>query len=108
MSSKKQTDVSGGDRQPEETPTFWSLENLKVAQVQVVGGTLNGFSIGFVAVYAYFYLMSTDCSMYKKEVACNRVLNAECSWNGTRGECGWNGFTCFWGHGKDKTPCLDD
>ncbi|EAN80888.1 glucose transporter, putative, partial [Trypanosoma cruzi] len=22
MSSKKQTDVSGGDRQPEETPTF--------------------------------------------------------------------------------------
>ncbi|PBJ79114.1 glucose transporter,hexose transporter [Trypanosoma cruzi cruzi] len=108
MPSKKQTDVSGGDRQPDETLTFCSLENLKVAQVQVVGGTLNGFSIGFVAVYAYFYLMSTDCSMYKKEVACNRVLNAECSWNKTRGECGWNGFTCFWGHGKDKTPCLDD
>ncbi|KAF8294155.1 hypothetical protein TcBrA4_0072130 [Trypanosoma cruzi] len=68
MPSKKQTDVSGGDRQPDETLTFCSLENLKVAQVQVVGGTLNGFSIGFVAVYAYFYLISTDCSMYKKEV----------------------------------------
>ncbi|KAF8294479.1 hexose transporter [Trypanosoma cruzi] len=108
MPSKKQTDVSGGDRQPDETLTFCSLENLKVAQVQVVGGTLNGFSIGFVAVYAYFYLISTDCSMYKKEVACNRVLNAECSWNKTRGECGWNGFTCFWGHGKDKAACLDD
>ncbi|ESL10824.1 hexose transporter [Trypanosoma rangeli SC58] len=92
----------------EEAPAFWSMENMKVAQVQAVGGSMNGLSIGFVAVYAYMYLMSTDCSMYESQTACDTVLNAECAWNATRGKCGWKDFTCYWSHGKNEDACLAD
>ncbi|RNF17893.1 hexose transporter, partial [Trypanosoma conorhini] len=93
---------------PEEAPAFCSAENLKVAAVQAVGGTMYGVAIGFVGVYAYLYLMSTDCSMYKSRTACDTVLNAECGWNATRGECGWKSFTCYWAYGKNEAPCLAD
>ncbi|RNE94841.1 hexose transporter, partial [Trypanosoma rangeli] len=92
----------------EEAPAFFSIENLKVAQVQAVGGTLLGFSIGFVPVYAYMYLMSTDCSMYESQTACDTVLNAKCTWNAVRGKCGWRDFTCYWSHGKNEAACLAD
>ncbi|KAH9577998.1 Major facilitator [Trypanosoma melophagium] len=91
----------------DDAPAFFSLDNLKVAQVQVVGGTLNGFTIGFVAVYSHFYLISTDCSMYKTPTACNTVLNADCVWNTTSNVCGWKGFTCGLVH-NTETACLAD
>ncbi|KAH9578009.1 Major facilitator [Trypanosoma melophagium] len=91
----------------DDAPAFFSLKNLKVAQVQVVGGTLCGFSIGFVAVYARLYLISTDCSMYKTPTACNTVLNADCVWNTTSNVCGWKGFTCGLVH-NTETACLAD
>ncbi|KAH9578054.1 Major facilitator [Trypanosoma melophagium] len=91
----------------DDAPAFFSLDNLKVAQVQVVGGTLNGFTIGFVAVYSHFYLISTDCSMYKTPTACNTVLNADCVWNTTSNVCGWSDFTCELVH-NTETACLAD
>lgn len=82
----------------DEAPAFFSLENLKVAQVQVVGGMLNGFSIGFVAVYATLYEFSTNCSLYKSSDVCNTVMNDKCKWDTTKKECGWVKINCGWTH----------
>ncbi|ORC85581.1 hexose transporter [Trypanosoma theileri] len=91
----------------DEAPAFCSLENLKVAQVQLVGGMLSGFSIGFVAVYANFYLTSTDCSVYKAINGCDTVPNAQCAWNTTSATCGWKDFTCSATY-NTEAACLAD
>lgn len=106
--TRKSDGFTDNDNESDTPPAFFSIENLKVAQVQAVGGTLNGYSIGFVAVYANFYLTSTDCSLYKTSEACSTVLNAECSWDANQSACGWRGQTCFWVYNKDKGRCLAD
>ncbi|ORC85580.1 hexose transporter [Trypanosoma theileri] len=92
----------------DEAPAFCSLENLKVAQVQVVGGGLTGLSIGFVGVYANFYLTSTDCSLYKSDTACSTVKNAQCAWNTTTTTCGWKDFTCSATYNTEAACLADD
>ncbi|ORC85582.1 hexose transporter [Trypanosoma theileri] len=92
----------------DEAPAFCSLENLKVAQVQAVGGTLCGLSIGFVAVYAHLFLTSTDCSLYKTTTACDHVANADCAWNTVSNVCGWKDFTCELVYNTESACLADD
>ncbi|RNF00797.1 hexose transporter [Trypanosoma conorhini] len=78
----------------EKVPGFLSLQNMKVFQICLIGGMLNGYTIGLVPIYAFLYLTSTDCSLYKSEDACITVLNAECQWDVKASQCGWRYFTC--------------
>ncbi|RHW69951.1 THT2A - glucose transporter [Trypanosoma brucei equiperdum] len=77
-----------GAHAEDTSPGFFSLENLGVAQVQVVGGTLNGFSIGFVAVYILLYEVATNCSLFKTTEACKAVGSYGCEWKDTE-VCSW-------------------
>lgn len=93
-----QTPKHPGDT--EDIPaSFFDVRNLRVASVQAVGGTLNGYSIGFVGVYSTLYGFSTDCSKFKGgQTACETVPNANCKWFPTSGtvpaHCGWPDLTC--------------
>lgn len=90
-----------------DAPGFLSMENLKILQVPAVGGVLNGFSIGFVGVYATLYKFSTDCSLYKSQAACGTVQNAKCMWDTASSTCGWKDVNC----GKKystETECVND
>lgn len=77
-----------------DTPAFFSWENLRILQVPVVGGILNGFSIGFVGVYSTLFNISTDCSLYKSQDACSTVQNANCEWVSTNSTCKWRDLHC--------------
>ncbi|KAG5490790.1 hypothetical protein JKF63_00912 [Porcisia hertigi] len=65
--------------------------------VQAIGGTLNGYSIGFVGVYATLFGFSTNCANFRHESGCVTAPNADCQWitdaTGS-GYCGWPEVTC--------------
>ncbi|KPA81793.1 glucose transporter lmgt3 [Leptomonas pyrrhocoris] len=91
------------DKKPQENPveddaSMLSAGNLRVCVVQAIGGTLNGYSIGFVGVYSTLYGYSTNCANYRFESGCSTVPNANCKWfppSGTAaGYCGWVDGTC--------------
>ncbi|EAN78250.1 hexose transporter [Trypanosoma brucei brucei TREU927] len=71
-----------GAHAEDTSPGFFSFENLGVAQVQVVGGTLNGYVIGYVAVYLLLYLTATECK-FTTEGACGGAKIYGCKWSGT-------------------------
>ncbi|KEG09368.1 hexose transporter [Trypanosoma grayi] len=99
----------------EDDPGFFSLANLIVAQVCIAGGLINGYTIGLVPIYAFLYLCSTDCSLYKSENACSTVLNVDCLWDAGTGTCMWREFTCSVEYPTDpsnieasRSACQDD
>ena len=60
------------------------------ALVNIVGGLLFGYAIGFVPIYTTFNEMNTDCTGLKDQDACASVKHAACFWspiNATYGEC---------------------
>ncbi|KAG5490789.1 hypothetical protein JKF63_00911 [Porcisia hertigi] len=81
----------------DEAPPFLSASNAKVMLVQAIGGTLNGYSIGFVGVYATLFGFSTNCANFRHESGCVTAPNADCQWitdaTGS-GYCGWPEVTC--------------
>lgn len=81
---------AGGNLESEPTSLF-SMANLKVAQVNIVAGTLNGYSIGFVGVYSNLYGLSTNCKSYRQPKACTTLSNSKCSWNSAIPQCVWVG-----------------
>lgn len=91
--------------------SFFSLANLKVAQVNIIGGALNGYSIGFVGVYANLYELSTNCSLYKTSESCTTLSNAKCTWTSdAAGDyCGWvNERTCYRAYNTEAACLADD
>ena len=83
----------------DESFSFLSAANLKVASVQIIGATLNGYSIGFVAVYSTLFGFSNNCAMYKSQLGCNTASNQDYHWytnitNSDGGYCGWPDITC--------------
>nr|AAC32781.1 glucose transporter [Trypanosoma congolense] len=95
--------VSPDEVHEDNAPRFFSAENLGVVQVQVIGGTLNGFSIGFVAVYLMLYEVSTNCSLAKAEASCVGMKNVMCVWSPD--------VNCTWANAcdsiRDPNVCLD-
>lgn len=83
----------------EEDDSMMSAGNIRVCIVQAIGGSLNGYSIGFVGVYSTLYGMSTNCASYRFESGCSTVPNANCKWYTDAsltagGYCGWAEGTC--------------
>ncbi|TPP48759.1 Sugar (and other) transporter family protein [Leishmania donovani] len=54
--------------------------NAKVMLVQAIGGSLNGYSIGFVGVYSTLFGYSTNCANFRSERGCTTAPNADCQW----------------------------
>ncbi|CAG9584184.1 glucose transporter, lmgt3 [Leishmania major strain Friedlin] len=81
----------------DDAPPFISASNAKVILVQAIGGSLNGYSIGFVGVYSTLFGYSTNCANFRSERGCTTAPNADCQWfsneTGT-GYCGWPDVTC--------------
>ncbi|TPP49667.1 Sugar (and other) transporter family protein [Leishmania donovani] len=80
-----------------DAPPFMSASNAKVMLVQAIGGSLNGYSIGFVGVYSTLFGYSTNCANFRSERGCTTAPNADCQWfpNATgTGYCGWPEITC--------------
>lgn len=91
-----------GNAAPVGGESFFSVENFKVAQVNIICGMLTGYSIGYVAVYSTLYDMSNTCSLYTSRTACETLSNAKCEWltmtddsipnyNELLPFCGWRG-----------------
>ncbi|GET93728.1 glucose transporter 2 [Leishmania tarentolae] len=81
----------------EDAPPFMSVSNAKVMLVQAIGGTLNGYSIGFVGVYSTLFGYSTNCASFLTEKGCTTASNADCQWfpdSTGNGYCGWPEITC--------------
>lgn len=93
-------DASHESRQKEEAdaPTsFFSAANIKVALVPTIGGTLNGYTIGYVGIYTQMYKTGSDCSVFRGgQTACETVPFADCRWESTVAgpQCGWASYTC--------------
>eukprot|EP00796_Vickermania_ingenoplastis_P006679 gene6679-biopygen4482 len=66
----------------EGAPAFFSLSTFKVAQVNMINGLLNGYSIGFVGPYSTLFDMSENCNAYYKEEPCVTLANSNCKWRG--------------------------
>eukprot|EP00796_Vickermania_ingenoplastis_P006681 gene6681-biopygen4484 len=64
----------------EGAPAFFSLSTFKVAQVNMINGLLNGYSIGFVGPYSTLFDMSENCNAYYKEEPCVTLANSNCKW----------------------------
>ncbi|CAJ1013974.1 hypothetical protein Q4I30_000136, partial [Leishmania utingensis] len=80
-----------------DAPPFLSASNAKVILVQAIGASLNGYSIGFVGVYATLFGYSTNCASFSSEKGCSTVPNADCKWftdASSTGYCGWTDITC--------------
>ncbi|KPI82595.1 putative transport protein [Leptomonas seymouri] len=101
--SEREKEVAQENVRPKEDPveddaSLLSAGNIRVCIVQAVGGTLNGYSIGFVGVYSTLYKYSTNCADYRFESGCSTVPNANCKWTpasgSTAGYCGWAEGTC--------------
>ncbi|CAG9584187.1 glucose transporter, lmgt1 [Leishmania major strain Friedlin] len=79
------------------SPSFCSMSNARMIMVQAIGGSLNGYSIGFVGVYSTLFGYSTNCANFRSERGCTTAPNADCQWfsneTGT-GYCGWPDVTC--------------
>ena len=92
----------------EDDASMMSAGNIRVCIVQAVGGSLNGYSIGFVGVYSTLYSMSTNCAALRFESGCSTMPNANCKWfpkapNNTKPYCGWSGVTCSKMYEKDES-----
>ncbi|XQJ32106.1 glucose transporter 2 [Leishmania guyanensis] len=80
-----------------DAPPFLSASNAKVILVQAIGASLNGYSIGFVGVYATLFGYSTNCASFNSEQGCVTVPNADCKWftnTNSTPFCGWTDITC--------------
>lgn len=102
---------SDSEFQKDNAPTsFFSMENLKIALPNIIGGTLNGYSIGFVSVYSTLYSKSTQCSLYKSRTPCETLSNVKCEWvkEGKDEYCGWRGDVMCNRKYKDRDSCDND
>ncbi|CAJ1005027.1 hypothetical protein Q4I28_000342, partial [Leishmania naiffi] len=73
-------DLKKGIDEQSDAPPFLSVSNAKVILVQAIGASLNGYSIGFVGVYATLFGYSTNCASFNSEKGCVTVPNADCKW----------------------------
>lgn len=82
MSQNQENQISPSEaqRRDDEPTSFFSIANLKIAQVNIVSGTLNGYSIGFVGVYTTLYGFSTNCAKYTNAKPCTTLSNSHCQW----------------------------
>ena len=65
--------------------------------VNLLGGLLAGYSIGFVGVYTEFYTISHDCTQYLTPDACSHAI--QCVWVSLEGKPScrfpdWQNITC--------------
>ncbi|KAG5489060.1 hypothetical protein JIQ42_00682 [Leishmania sp. Namibia] len=88
--------ASPSQDQPQKI-SFFSSSNISAILAQAIGGSLSGYSIGFVGVYSTLFGYSTNCASFLQEKSCTTVPNADCKWfvspTGT-GYCGWPEITC--------------
>ncbi|KAH8620531.1 putative major facilitator superfamily sugar transporter [Trypanosoma vivax] len=85
--SGKTSGSSPDDHTDDNAPSFFSCENLCIVQVPVSTGSLNGFSIGFVAVYMHLYEIFSGCSALESSGACSG--NSKCTWIPNNSTCVW-------------------
>lgn len=85
-----------------DAPPFFSFSTLKVAQVNLINGLLNGYSIGFVGPYSTLFDMSENCNAYKSQKPCETLANSKCKWDDST--VSWDsGKACIW---KNQDNCL--
>ncbi|KAG5465217.1 hypothetical protein LSCM4_00671 [Leishmania orientalis] len=88
--------ASPSQNQPQGTSLF-SSSDIRAILAQAIGGSLNGYSIGFVGVYSTLFGYSTNCASFLQEKSCTTVPNADCKWFVSptdTGYCGWPEITC--------------
>ena len=83
---------------------------LKIAIVNIIGGGLFGFTIGFVPIYSSFMNTNTNCSLYVTSDACNALQHTTCHWlveNATS-----TNFACMFdtncNFGSDESLCEEN
>ena len=114
--SQQDADLRVGDHdnaqptQAEEPSSFFSSANLKISLVNIFGGTLNGYSIGFVSVYSNLYSKSTQCTLYKSRVPCETLSNVDCEWvtNVDPPYCGWKNHIMCSKRYTERFSCDND
>jgi len=70
--------------------TLFSKAAMAVAVINIVGGMLFGYNIGFVPIYSTFNTINANCSGFVTADACNSVVHTNCVWltlDVNRGEC---------------------
>eukprot|EP00796_Vickermania_ingenoplastis_P011786 gene11786-8097_t len=65
----------GGEQDP---GGYFSLQNLLVAQVNVVCGAFYGYNCAFVGVWTTIYDIGTTCSSFRSRSACDTLSFASC------------------------------
>lgn len=68
---------------------FW--ENMRISEVSIISGPLNGYAVGFPGVYNFLHGPSTDCSLCHRKMPCRTLSNAKGAWrtDATGDYCGW-------------------
>jgi sugar porter (SP) family MFS transporter len=82
---------------------------LKIAIVNIIGGGLFGFTIGFVPIYSSFMDTNTNCTLYLTSESCNALQHTTCHWlfdtNTSQFMCQ---FDAFCDYGNDENLCEAD
>ena len=85
---------------------FGSAAVLKVAIVNIIGGILMGYIIGFVGVYDTLNGINQNCTRYETEIACGSLHHANCMWDVANNTCLFADFNCK-SIGNDQDMCDD-
>ena len=73
---------------------FFTLVVLKVAVVNIVSGTLLGYSIGFIGVYDQLVKTNENCTLYQSNLACTSLQHTLCEWDYRNGTCVFSDIEC--------------
>lgn len=90
-----------------QTMNFVSVACFKIAIVNIIGGLMFGYQIGFVGVYNTYNSINSNCSALTTEAACGSVHFADCVWGSFANVSGAHGnaSACYFSDVKSGYLC---
>lgn len=83
---------------------FFTAKVLKIGVVNVIGGLLMGYIIGFVGVYNTLIELNDNCTRYESDLACGSLKHTNCVWSAANNTCMFGDFNCD-AFGVDEGAC---